>query len=273
MEKSPEMDEELFNTVKCVECKCILQSALILPCYNSVCAKHVDATNSAYFCTACNLNHLVPTGDGGGRGAGFKRNNAINLLIERCLGNYKRAHDSCLALRGRIADLDALSNEPESQIDSAVRQLREEIVAHRRELIREVEQRADAILDELDVYQMDCKMALKQKKDDDDDDENGSVVEEDAVEDERGVGGGVVSRSVEQRLNELLDQVQVGSSTFEATSRTDWKSILEQSEQEAVKLRAMMDKVRSRLLLNKFDEFKVKQIKFSQLKIVDIIEW
>lgn len=231
--------ESLLNTVKCIQCKCILQSPIILPCYRSVCEKHVPKNGVKFYnCQACGQDHYIPEN-------GYAPNDAVNLLIDLNLGEYKQAASACESLRTRIEQLEALKNEPRHEIDTAVDELKAQVRSRRDELVKEIETKSELIIVELDHYQSECVEALGVHE---------NVLNEVNVRLEDG----------KKSLGELVEDLN----SVEAASQAKWKMVLERSELEARELALNIEQIKSILLLRKFDEFKMKAERFCQL-IVD----
>jgi uncharacterized protein YoxC len=233
--------ENLLNTVKCVECNCILQSPVILPCGKSVCQKHVSQQDSAnsYNCHICGNVHSVPEN-------GFVANDAINLLIDLSLGDYKQALKSCELLKTTIAELESLKSQPECHVRNVIDELKNEVRTKRDALIEEIENASEAILVELDIYQRECSKSMHSLTSTFKQIENNVDTKK---------------MTLENLLNEL--------NRLEADSQASWKSISERSEFDVAELSSIIEEVKETLLMNKLDELKEKQVKFCQLKLLN----
>jgi hypothetical protein len=232
----------VFKAVKCVECQCIAQSPLILPCRKSVCLKHVNQQATEFYCASCSLVHAVPKG-------GFIPNDACEILINTHLAAYKRANESCVKFEAIVHDLEMIETDPHYHIDEAIGELRKEIQFRREQLKLEIDKRADQVIVALDEYQTECKRQCHHQQQQID--ENGESL---------------VAMQKKSQLSEWLGMI---NAELNETSPEKWTWVLEKSETEIRALSAKVDEIKKRLLLNTFEWFREKQIEFCQIRLTN----
>lgn len=239
------MEEYIFKTIRCIECKCILSSPVVLPCGNSVCQKHVPSSleQSSFECHICGHMHEIPANN-----KGFAPNIAISHLLDQYSDEYKLTFGWCELLSSILAKFESLIDHPESYINATIGDLKSRIRLKRDELVREIEEKSEQILIGLDMYEKECTSSL------------------DRLEDTRRK----LSESVEKKKRNLTKVRDDLSSSFEISR---WKSILENSELEVKELSVTMEKLKRFALMNKFDEFKKIERNFRQLRVYDVNNW
>lgn len=256
--------QNLLNAVKCVECHCISQSPLALPCGKPICSKHINSKQNhttttnhrhhqnhtqplSYQCKSCGRAHRIPDEDEGGC---FPPNEAVNLLIDLQMSDYKHAYSSCQHLQTLIEQLDEIHNEPKKMINETIGDLRAKIHAKRDELIKEIECASDEIVDELNAYEVECEARMASAS--------------------RGLSSANHGLVAEERdkVSRFLDELN----RVEAANVDNWKSILAQSEEERNELLATIENYKTRLFLDKFEVYRERQAGFCRLQIRDCLD-
>jgi hypothetical protein len=242
----------LLSRVKCFECKCILQSPIVLPCFKSVCNKHVpkhggggSGGTTTYSCASCQKDHFVPKN-------GYAPNMALINLIDLHLPEYKRALDSCELYMSSIDRLKHLKTQPEHLIGETLGELRTQIKCTRNKLIRDIEQRFDRVLDETAMYEKECLAAR-------------SVLGE-------LLGHQSFGNEVEKKKGEL-EKMRCELSEFGTADQAKWKRIAEKNELELSRIVKIEENVKAKLFLNKLDMYEEKKEKICNLKILDFDEY
>jgi hypothetical protein len=223
--------KDILQTVKCIQCECILQSPVFLPCGISICQKHITEQNSnVFYCQTCHNDHIVPD-------TGFAPNNAVIFLIDFNLVDYKKAKNACHSLKSSIDELSSIKIDPHAHIERVLGELKHEIRSKRDALIVEIKTKSDKMINELEIYTNECNSSL----------DNDLITNMFAnVEDN-------IARNrvkLEQWLNELP--------SLQETSQANWKSILEKCEVEKNNLTAFAQKMNGHLFREKLDEYKMK---------------
>lgn len=145
--------QNIFKFVKCPDCQFVCEyPVLLLPCNNTVCEKHI-ANKRVYFCQSCQRehelipNHCIP-------------NKSMQLIIDVHMGEYKHALESCNLLSSTIGELESLTSEPLSHIDSTVSDLKLRFQSKKYELIMQIETNFEEIIAKIDEYHEQCKSSV-----------------------------------------------------------------------------------------------------------------
>lgn len=253
--------EIIFNRVKCFDCKHILQSPIILPCFKTVCNKHVPKQDiSHYFCLSCQKNHNIPKN-------GYARNMVMENFIELNLPAYKRAFDSSELFKSTIDGLERLTNEPRDLINEAIGDLKSQIKRRREKLIQEIklnrvrkaivknktikmiDERFGRVLIEMDMYEKECVNGLE------------------SLSNELGeIGNKLVKKKRE------FEEWQSELSEYHPECQAKWHSIEFLNKREGSPLLKILESFRSKLFLGKFELFERKKDEICGLNVLDFAE-
>lgn len=229
----------IFEAVKCNDCKFILDSPVNLPCGKSICSKH-SIGKKFYYCRPCGYDHIVPI-------TGYPSNNAIDVLINLTLPEYKRVEKACQSFNSVINELANIKDEPKNQIEKVIDGLKAQIRLSRNALIDEIKSKSEKILFDLDFYRVKCVNSL-----------NGNLS---------------LIKNVEARVENKKNKRESLFDEFRnLNSEPNWKSILERCEKETAQLVDEIEKVKNDLLLNRLDDYKKMKNKFCQLQLLNANE-
>jgi hypothetical protein len=242
--------EKILKAAKCIDCQCILRSPVLLPCGISVCRSHTTSQPLAYACPSCHIDHAIPND-------GFTSNNTCDALIETYFGEkHQRAFDSCRKLSATIDEFFALTHDDNSAarvIDESIGELRAKARAKAERLKVEIDERVARLDDQLDAYQRECKNNVLFVR-------SASVLRE------------IEANFEEKRI--VVDEWLIElNSSLEEESKVKWEAIGERCETEARELFSQLNEAKNVLLMNRFNEFKAKQIQFCQLSLQGNLEW
>lgn len=232
--------ESILKAVTCSDCKLILQSPLILPCFNSVCSKHVLKAEGVqfFYCRPCECDHPIPT-------TGFAPNSTASLLIDVSLSDYKKANDACEQLESTISQMASFKNDPQRYIQEAIGLLKNNVRLRRKELIREIECKSEHVLVQLCSFESECVSSLN------------SMVSSFAVVD-------INLERKKLKLDNFRDELR----NLKGASESKWQSILVKCDSEIRKLIGTIDEIKKSLLLKKYDVFKRLQAEFCNLRLL-----
>lgn len=243
--------EAILDKVKCVQCKGILQSPIILPCMRSICAKHVPSKHETKFynCSPCGQAHYIPE-------KGYPPNQTVTRLIDLHLTSYKRALSACETLEASVNAALALNNDPQGHIERVIDELRVEVCSKRDELLAEIETRSERILAQLDAYQDECATGLLSAG------ECLGSVECDVKE---------KKASLASFRGELLGNMDGGGGGGGDVrqKQRQWESIYARCELETTRLLGVVEKLKNSLLMGKLEVYRVKNEKFRELRLVE----
>lgn len=85
--------EKFTNALKCRNCRCMLETAIVIPCGHSVCKKH-EEEREHIFCYKCDIEYEVPMPTGG-----FPENKDLNKVINSKIYEKLREIDFGPAIR------------------------------------------------------------------------------------------------------------------------------------------------------------------------------
>jgi hypothetical protein len=152
--------ETIEEAIKCAECKCVLDSPVLLPCSDSVCEKHIKQGDKEYHCLVCDIIHPIPS-------AGFPRNKSLAILIQEKIQNsnfspeYRQAFGAFRNLEKVVDEMKLLQKDPHFFINKSIRELKTETDIVRDEFKLAIDQKANEIIKELDKYEEECKSNLR----------------------------------------------------------------------------------------------------------------
>jgi hypothetical protein len=237
--------EILESSIKCIECRNILDRPVLLPCGESICQSHLNKpaaeTPTTYQCFGCGNAHVIPEG-------GFFLNkalhNIINTKIEKIklLPEYDNACKSCKRLSAHLDQFGLLKKDPYFFIYEALNELKVQTQMLREEYKLKIDERADRILEELIEYETECKTRL---------DTTAYAVD---------------LKDLDEIVAEIRAELQEWTqllSKFDA-SEADWVDIKHASNVYAIQLESRMSQIRNELLLSrKYNDSKSKVIEFT----------
>lgn len=152
-----EIIEKAFN---CPQCNCVLQKPVTLTCGASVCREHVEnLSNNLFLCKSCEHDHQIVK-------ESTNVNKALELLISANIKSidlgdeFNGAFESCNELDRIIHDLEIITKDPNYFINNSIEKLR-----NKTELLREqhklmIDEKANNIILELDMYEKECQANL-----------------------------------------------------------------------------------------------------------------
>lgn len=156
--------DRISKAIKCVECKKILETPVLLPCHHSVCKKHAsEAKNSGLDklkCGECGVEHEIPVNE-------FPVIEALCEIIEAQIGSidfgkaHKEATDSCNQLSQYIKKIEHLLNDPSAYIYEQVSELKNQVHTKSEQLKLKIDEETEKLLKKLSEYQNQCNSLLK----------------------------------------------------------------------------------------------------------------
>jgi hypothetical protein len=134
-----------------------------MPCSDSVCKKHVKQGAKEFHTLQCDTIHPIPD-------AGFPQNKGLAILIDaniqkaKYTSDYTNAFSSFKNLDKAVQDLKLLQRDPYYLINKKISELKNETDIIRDQFKLDIDQQADAIIKELDIYEEECKRNLDMKE-------------------------------------------------------------------------------------------------------------
>ena len=152
--------DRILNTVKCMVCREILESPVILPCNDNICKKHVsNQTNDVIRCEKCGVEHQIPTN-------GFQPNSALQAIIETDIANldfgsvHKSAKKSCESFENALKEIEGLLKDPFFYTHEKINELKNIVQLKGEELKLIIDQEMKKIIDRLEEYEKESKEYL-----------------------------------------------------------------------------------------------------------------
>jgi hypothetical protein len=139
---------------------------VILPCYQTVCAKHETHFNQSETSTApatcklCGQAHKLNVNQH------FPTNTIALALLEKEVEDldfgvdHKKALSSLDSLKSSISKLDEAQKSPDEMIVNYFHQTRTQVDLVREELIENITKCSEMIIDEINAYEQECKSNL-----------------------------------------------------------------------------------------------------------------
>lgn len=156
---------KIQNAIKCWNCLQVLDSPVILPCFDSICKKHVNQSeNSTIRCEKCGCEHNIPKD-------GFPTNKALAEIIESEIAeidygqDHNNAKKSCQLLADAIKDYKAILQDPSNFTRETIEELKKSTELKRDELKQRIDEEANKCIALLDNYEKGCNDYLESNED------------------------------------------------------------------------------------------------------------
>ena len=161
-------EDQMKRILICKFCNETLEEPIILPCFKTICSKHLLNETNNFKCNLCD-NHHDKTVDK------FPVNEIVNELLQICddyvnlnsidLGQeYKLAKQQCKHLKDLINKSELLIKDPAFYINDNFNKLRNEIDLAKEELIESIERKYEKIINELNEIETKCKQNAQNKE-------------------------------------------------------------------------------------------------------------
>jgi hypothetical protein len=235
--------EAFLNSIKCTECKCVLEAPVLLPCGHSICKKHAN-TRQEFHCVACDTIHVVPQG-------GFYKNIALEQQLSarvqeaKFCAEYERALCSCRSFETSLQELGLFLKDPHYFINKTIGQLKMDADVMREEFKQKIDQIANELIRDLEGYEEECKRNL-----------NVNNMKSRFEQTEESV------KQMSPQLDEWKQQLAVFGS-----SEAVWTNIREKSEEERDNLEAILAEYKDECLLDKLVDFELKVSQFTKIQL------
>lgn len=151
----------LSNAVKCVNCKKVLESPVLLPCSHSICRKHtLDAKGSSIFCNKCGNEHTIP------QISGFPHNEALADIISAQIATldlglgHNEAKQSCATLDELLTKIEQILQDPFNFTYEAINYLKNVVQLKGEEMKFKIDEKMNGLIGKLEDYKQECKKGL-----------------------------------------------------------------------------------------------------------------
>ena len=159
---------DIGGILTCNLCECFFESAIILPCFETMCLKHVEELKSGYGglneeikCHFCGEQHQIPRN-------GFANNKQVTGMIQLEyhkieLSKSSLANDLCKKIDEIIAKYENLNKEPENYIQDYFQELINQIDLRREEIKLDIDEWHEERLEEIQKYKTECLEKLNKE--------------------------------------------------------------------------------------------------------------
>ena len=238
---------EIQQLLTCKICNEQYEYPVFLPCFNTVCSKHVfnETSDSNFECFLCKKHHKILSDE-------FLADEKINKLIEISQkyinidsinfgSRNKKAREFCSNLESILSKAEVIINDPYFYIEEYFAKLKNEIDLAKEKQIQMIEDNHDRLLKE--IKEMENEASKK-------------------VEKKHQVFDQIIAKS---KFN--LDYWNETLMTPDFNLDSEWKEIEFEAEREMEKLSYLMEKYQSDLLLNKSYEFHPNPENFGNIEV------
>lgn len=234
--------KNLKEILICKLCNQIYDDPIILPCYKTVCSKHVsiEARNHVFKCLLCNKEHSIFS-DGLCKNEELQYLISINdeyIKLESILGkNNVKAKEMCTELEEKIKKTILYSRDPSLYIYDYFSKLKAEIDLKREECVKMINDNYDLLIADLEEAEQKCKYNLFNL--------DKSICD--------------LNKSIESSSKDL-SRLVISSNKPTLNDPENWFKLREDIQQNISKSAYMLEKFQSEILLNKKYDFKLKLI-------------
>lgn len=155
-------NKELSDHLKCKLCNNTYEDPIILPCYKTICSKHVfsETIGDVFKCSLCNNGHAITID-------GFPKNEDIYNLVNvskdyihldlALSSNNQKAKDLCKDLEQIISKLELLENDPVCFIYDYFGKIKSDLDLSRENKIKMIDDQYSKLLKEIEDAENECK--------------------------------------------------------------------------------------------------------------------
>lgn len=243
--------DRVFNALKCVNCREILSTPVILPCGHTICQKHTQVDDDKVICSECGIQH---------ENKGFVVSKSVTEMINAQLAaldfgpQHKKTNESCDQLKNLIEKSDCLLNDLDYHINEEIGMLKYRIVLRSEELKKQINEITQEMLDGLERYEVECKTNCEE-----------NVKETDF-------------RSLMDKLKEKNEDAKKKLSEWSSVlnelkvNEQKWKNIQEDCEETIKHLTNNLSNVEIEMFMNKLDEKKFNILNFEETNMELILK-
>ena len=246
------MNKDLKSYLICKLCDETYEDPIILPCYKTICSKHVfiETTGDSFKCNLCKSDHPITTN-------GFTENEEIaNLLnlskdfIHLDLSeNNKKAEELCNEFESIINKSELLAKDPLCYMFEYFNKIKIDLDLSREKYVKIIEDQYFKMLKEIEEIEKDLKLNLN------------------AIEISEGLN------ESNKLLKEKLDEFYSSSTKTSIINDNKWTDLRYKIEKNILIAEYQLNKFESKLLMNKSYKFKpnntLTEINIGDLCVMD----
>jgi hypothetical protein len=148
---------KISNAIKCCNCKDLLDSPVLLPCYHSICNKHTLNLKGPITCNKCKLEHPIPPN------VGFPYNEALAEIIDAQISTldfgkeHKEAKQSCEHLEQIVKKFKETFKDPLKFVYEAIDYLENVVQFKGDEMKLKIDETVRHHISRMEEYKKNCK--------------------------------------------------------------------------------------------------------------------
>jgi hypothetical protein len=160
--------DKISDAIKCVNCRNVLHSPVILPCGCSVCKKHVELrielNEPTILCCPCEIDHPLPTN------GEFPTNTGLAKIVDAKISAldfgkvHTKAKHLCTRLDEILNDIGNVLKDPFYFTYEAIDYFKNEAQIKVEEMKLKLDNDLARLLAKLDEFQTNCKVNLNSSK-------------------------------------------------------------------------------------------------------------
>lgn len=134
--------EKISNAIKCVNCKQILSSPVLLPCYHSVCHNH-SISGETIKCGKCDLVHRIPAN------RQFPPNEIAAQMIDAQIAKldfgkcHHKAKECCTRMNELMQQIEQMIKDPVNFEYERVSEMKPKVQLRKEEAIQKIEEESN----------------------------------------------------------------------------------------------------------------------------------
>jgi hypothetical protein len=154
--------DKIEKGIKCVNCRNILDSPVLLPCGCSICHNHIlNQTGPTVLCSLCEIEHPLPPN------RTFPPNKALARIVKAQIGTldfgleHSATKQSCTRLNDLLTDFEYLLKDPFNFSYEAIEYLKHVAQLKVEEKKLKLDEELSIVIGKLDEFKASCKDNLK----------------------------------------------------------------------------------------------------------------
>lgn len=239
--------EKIISSLKCVNCKQVLSTPVVLPCSHLICKSHTETTDQLITCLECGATHTTKE---------YMHVKAVEDMINAQLASFDFGQNHSAALKSlkkltkMLEKNESISRDFQSFLVETIAELKNKVYVEREEIKLLVDQRTDEIITSIEEFQRRCLTNLNSMS---------LVLKLGEFEKESGTAK-VKCHEWSNELNQLrIDEEK-------------WKKIHQECEMSAKNLREKLDEIVNDAFLGELDSHRKTCEFFNHINIFNTLK-
>lgn len=245
------MKNNLNSYLICKFCNDTFEDPIILPCYKTICSKHVyvETDGNTFKCNLCSNDHSITKN-------GFPKNEELASLVnvskdyihlDLALGeNNLKAKELCNEFEEIINKSELLAKDPICYLHEYCNRIKADLDLNREKYIKSIDDQYFRMLKQIEDVEEKCKSNLSSIE-----------ISKDLNE---------LSKEAKEKLNEFYDL----SSELDIINNETWKELKYEIEKSILIAEYQLKKFEDKLLMNKSYEFEPNEQALEKLNIGEL---